>query len=103
MMELLMPLGLLGLLGIAILILIYILKPNYQQKVVSSTYVWKLSLRYRRKQIPINRLLSFLILLCQILIVTACAFAAVYSVRSTQLRERADHRHRRFGGHAGVA
>ena len=73
MIELLMPLGLLGLLGIAVLIIIYILKPNYQQKVVSSTHVWKLSLRYRRKQIPINRLLSLLILLCQILIVTACA------------------------------
>ena len=74
MMELLMPLGLLGLLGIAIIILIYILKPNYQQKVISSTHVWKLSLRYRKKQIPINRLLSLLLLLCQILVVTACAF-----------------------------
>lgn len=74
MMQLLVPLGLLGLLGIAVLIIIYILKPNYQQKVVSSTHVWKLSLKYRRKRIPINRLLSLLILICQILIVTACAF-----------------------------
>ena len=73
-MQLLVPLGLLGLLGIAVLIIIYILKPNYQQKVVSSTHVWKLSLKYRRKRIPINRLLSLLILICQILIVTACAF-----------------------------
>ena len=63
MMELLMPLGLLGLLGIAIIILIYILKPNYQQKVVSSTYVWKLSLRYRKKQIPWYRSLIFSIIL----------------------------------------
>lgn len=73
-MELLVPLGLLGLLGIVVLILIYILKPNYQQKVVSSTYVWQLSLKYKRRQIPINRLLSLLILLCQILVITACAF-----------------------------
>ena len=73
MMDLLMPLGLLGLLGIIALIIIYILKPNYQQKVISSTHVWKLSLRYRRKQLPINRLLSLLILLCQILVITACA------------------------------
>lgn len=51
-MSLLVPLGLLGLLGIAALILIYILKPNYQQKIISSTYVWKLSLRYRKKKIP---------------------------------------------------
>lgn len=74
MMELLVPLGLLGLLGIAVLIIIYILKPNYQQKVVSSTYVWRLSFKYKRKRIPINRLLSLLILLCQILAITACAF-----------------------------
>ena len=31
-MKLLTPLGLLGLLGIAVLILIYVIKPNYQQK-----------------------------------------------------------------------
>lgn len=73
MMELLRPLGLLGLLGIAILILIYILKPNYQQKIISSTYVWKLSLKYRRKQVPINRLLSILLLILQILVIAACA------------------------------
>ena len=74
MMELLVPLGLLGLMGIAVLIIIYVLKPNYQKKVVSSTHVWKLSLKYRKKKIPINRLLSLLILICQILIITACAF-----------------------------
>ena len=72
-MNILKPLGFLGLLGIAVLILIYILKPNYQQKMVSSTYVWKLSLKYNKKRIPINRLKSLLILLCQMLIVTACA------------------------------
>ena len=74
MIELLVPLGLLGLIGIAVLILIYILKPNYQQKIVSSTYVWKLSLRYRGKRIPVSLLRSLLLLLCQILALTACAF-----------------------------
>lgn len=39
-MSLLLPLGLLGLLGLVALLIIYILKPNYQQKVVSSTFVW---------------------------------------------------------------
>ncbi len=72
-MNWLTPLGLLGLIGIAVLILIYILKPNYQQKVVSSTYVWKLSLKYRRKKIPINRLRNILLFLCQVLIIIACA------------------------------
>lgn len=73
-MNLITPLGLLALAGIAILILIYILKPNYQQKVVSSTLIWKLSLRYRKKKIPISRLRNILILICQLLIITACAF-----------------------------
>ena len=72
-MRLLTPLGLLGLLGIVALIIIYIIKPNYQQKVISSTYVWKLSLKYRKKKIPVNKLRNFLIILCQILILTAAA------------------------------
>lgn len=72
-MSLLAPLGLLGLLGIAALILIYILKPNYQQKLVSTTYVWRLSLKYKKKRLPINRFRNLLILLCQILILTLCA------------------------------
>lgn len=71
-MSWIMPLGFLGFLGIAVLILIYILKPNYQQKIISSTHIWKLSLKYRRKRIPINLLRNLLTLLCQILIITAC-------------------------------
>ena len=72
-MTLLTPLGLLGLLGIAVLILIYIIKPNYQQKLISTTFVWKLSLKYRKKRIPISKLRNFLIILCQVLILTASA------------------------------
>ena len=55
-MTLLTPLGLLGLIGIVALIIIYIIRPNYQQKFISSTYVWKLSLRYRKKKIPTSKL-----------------------------------------------
>lgn len=67
-------LGLLGLLGIAVLILIYILKPNYQQKIISSTFVWKLSLKYRRRRVPIDRFRNILIFICQVLIISLCAF-----------------------------
>lgn len=73
-MSLLAPLGLLGFIGVAILILIYLLKPNYQQKFISSTFVWKLSLKYRKKRIPINRFRNLILLLCQILVITSCAF-----------------------------
>ena len=72
-MTFLTPLGLLGLLGIAVLILIYIIRPNYQQKLISTTFVWKLSLKYKKKKIPISKLRNFLIILCQILILTASA------------------------------
>ena len=72
-MSLLIPLGLLGLLGIVALIIIYIIKPNYQQKYITSTYVWQLAKKYRKKKIPLNRLRDILLIVCQILIVTACA------------------------------
>lgn len=73
-MKFLTPLGLIGLLGLAVLLLIYLLKPNYQQKMISSTFIWKLSLKYKKKNIPISKLRNFLILLCQILILSLAAF-----------------------------
>ena len=72
-MSWLAPLGFLGLLGVVALIIIYIIKPNYQQKMISSTYVWRLSLKYRKKRLPINRLQNILLFLCQVLILTICA------------------------------
>lgn len=72
-MTLLTPLGLLGLISIIVLIIIYIIRPNYQQKMISSTFVWKLSLKYRKKRVPISKLRNILLILCQILILTACA------------------------------
>lgn len=72
-MKLLTPLGLLGLLSIVVLIIIYIIKPNYQQKYISSTFIWKLSLKYRKKKLPISKLRNILIIICQILILTSCA------------------------------
>ena len=73
-MNWLTPLGFLGFIGLLILLLIYILKPNYQNKSVSTTYVWKLSLKYRKKKIPISKLRNILLIICQVLIVCACAF-----------------------------
>ena len=73
MMSWLTPLGFLGLIGIAILILIYILKPNYQQKFISSTFIWELSLKYKKRKIPINKFRNILLFLCQILIICSCA------------------------------
>lgn len=74
MIKLLIPLGLLGLLSIIVLLLIYIIKPNYQVKYVLSTHIWKLSLNYRKKKLPTNTLRNIIIIICQILILTCMAF-----------------------------
>lgn len=71
-MSLLIPIGLLGLIGVALLIVIYIIKPNYQQKFISSTYVWRLSLKYRKKSVPISHIKNLLIFLCQLCILAIC-------------------------------
>lgn len=73
-MKFALPLGLLGLIAIAALILIYILKPKYQDKKVSSTYVWKLSLRYQKRKVPLQWLKSSLLLIVQIIIIIVMAF-----------------------------
>ena len=66
----LVPIGLLGLIGVVALIVIYVIKPNYQNKLVSSTYVWRLSLKYRKRKLPINRLQNIIQFICQLLILT---------------------------------
>ncbi len=72
-MSLLLPLGLIALSSIIALILIYVIKPNYMQKVISSTYVWKLSLKYKKRRIPVNKINNILIFICQLLILSICA------------------------------
>lgn len=73
-MSWLTPLGFLGALGIVALIIIYIIKPNFQNKLISSTYVWKLSLKYKKKKIPTSTLRNILIFICQVLILSAATF-----------------------------
>ena len=70
MMSWLTPLGFLGLIGLIVLIIIYLIKPNYQNKIISSTFIWKLSLKYKKKKIPISKLRNILLFLCQVLAIT---------------------------------
>lgn len=72
-MIFLKPLGLLGLLGVLALIVIYIIKPNYQNKFVSSTYVWKLSLQRKKRSVPISKLRQILLIICQICFLVSAA------------------------------
>ena len=67
-MSWLAPIGFLGLLGIVALVIIYVIRPNYQNKYISSTFVWRLSLGYRKKTVPISKIQSILTFLAQALI-----------------------------------
>ncbi len=71
-MSWLAPIGFLGLIGLVALIVIYIIKPNYQNKVISSTYIWRMSLKHRKKRIPVSKLNNILLFICQFLILTLC-------------------------------
>lgn len=73
-MTWLTPIGFLGLIGLIVLLIIYLIKPNYQNKMISSTFVWKLSLKYRKKRIPVSKLRNLLLIIAQILTICACAF-----------------------------
>lgn len=69
-MNWLTPIGFLGLIGLVILVIIYVIKPNYQNKRIPSTYVWRMSLKYRKQRIPISKLQSLLTFIAQALILS---------------------------------
>lgn len=64
------PLGLLGLLGIPVLIILYIIKSHYVEQTVASVYLWELSERFlkKRKRLNFSGLFSLIV---QILAVIA--------------------------------
>lgn len=41
---------------------------------ISSTFVWKLSLKYRKRKIPVSKLRNILLILCQVLVLSLAAF-----------------------------
>ena len=90
-MSWLTPIGFLGLIGLIVWLIIYLIKPNYQHKIISSTFVWKLSLKYRKKRLPINKLRNILLIICQILTIIGIAMGLAQPIirgESEQLEER---------------
>lgn len=89
-MRLALPLGLIGLSFLVALILIYIFKPKYREKKVSSSYVWKLSLRYRKRKVPFEWLQRSLLFVIQILILSLIGFtmASPYTVIASEDGEK---------------
>ncbi len=79
-MNFLYPIGLLGLIGVPILIIIYILKSKYTEQTVSSTYLWTLSEKFLKRKNPISKLTGIISLILQILAVVAISFAIAHPV-----------------------
>ena len=74
-MTFLQPLGLLGLIGIPIVILIYILRSKYNEQTITSTYIWELSEKFLKRKNPLSGLTGLISLILQILIVTAVSLS----------------------------
>ncbi len=79
-MSLAFPLGLLGLIGIPVLIIIYIIKNKYTEQVISSTYIWTLSEKFLKRRNPINKLVGIISLILQILTVLFVSVAVAQPV-----------------------
>ena len=68
-MILLYPLGLIGLIGVPLLILIYVLRSKYNEQTIASTYLWTLSEKFFKRRNPFSGLTGILSLIFQILTV----------------------------------
>ncbi len=74
-MSFLYPLGLLGLIGVPILIIIYILRSKYNEQTVASTYLWTLSEKFFKRRNPLSGLTGIISLILQILTVVFISLA----------------------------
>lgn len=74
-MAFLYPLGLLGLIGVPLLILIYILRSKYNEQTVPSTYLWTLSEKFFKRRNPLSGLTGIISLILQILTVIFASLA----------------------------
>ncbi len=81
-MSFLYPLGLLGLIGIPILIIIYIIKNKYTEQTVTSTYIWRLSEKFLKRRNPINKLYNLISLILQCVAVLCISLSIAHPVFS---------------------
>lgn len=72
-MKFLNPAGLWLLLGVPVLIFIYLIRPHHEERAVSSTFMWKLSQRFMKRQLPMQRLQRFLLFILQLLLLILAA------------------------------
>lgn len=79
-MTFLYPLGLLGLIGVPILILIYIIKNKYTEQTISSTYIWTYSERFLKKRKRLPKIAGLISLILQLLAIVIISVAIAHPV-----------------------
>ena len=77
-MTFLYPIGLLGLIGIPILIIVYLIKNRYTEQTVASTYMWRLSERFLKRRNPLSKITGIISLVLQLLLVAAVSLAVAH-------------------------
>ena len=79
-MTFLHPWGLLGLIGIPILIIIYIIKTQYTEQTVSSTFIWTLSEKFLKKKNPLSKVAGIISLILQVLSILTLSLAIAHPI-----------------------
>ena len=74
-MTFLYPLGLLGLIGVPIVIIIYILRSKFNELTVTSTYIWTLSEKFFKRKNPLSGITGLISLILQILTIILVSLA----------------------------
>lgn len=72
-MTFLSPIGLLALVGIPVLLILFLIRPKYQELEIASTYIWRQSKKYQKNLKLVRNIIRFLLLTMQIVLVTLIA------------------------------
>ena len=79
-MTFLYPIGLLGLIGIPILIIVYLIKNRYTEQTIASTFLWRLSERFLKRRNPLSKITGIISLVLQLLLVAALSLAVAHPI-----------------------
>lgn len=74
------PLCLLALLGIPAIIIIYIIKSQYTEQTVSTTYIWTLSEKFLKRRNPLSGLSGIIALILQLLMILLISLALIMPI-----------------------
>ena len=79
-MTFLYPLGLLGLIGVPIFIIVYLIKNRYTEQTIASTYLWRLSNKFIKRKNPFSRLTGIISLILQLLLTITLSLAIAHPI-----------------------